>query len=100
MGSRGPPMTDLGERRPIHLADLPWEDYTDDLEVGRTPGPFVKWLVDPASGNRVVHVRSWVGRQAKAHWHLSDTVYLVTKGEFIVEGEDPYREGDLRWVRG
>ena len=24
----------------------------------------------------------------------------MTKGEFIVEGEGSYREGDLRWVRG
>jgi len=90
----------IGERQPIHMEDRPWEDYADPLEADRPPGPHVKWLVDPASGNRVMHVRSWSGRSARPHWHLSDTVYIVTKGEFIVEGEEPYREGDLRWVRG
>ena len=90
----------IGERRPIRIADIEWEDYADPDEPNREPGPFVRWLVDPASGNRVMHVKSWAGRNAAAHWHLSDTVYLVTKGEFIVEGEEPYREGDLRWVRG
>ena len=90
----------IGERRPIRIADIEWEDFTDPDEPDREPGPFVRWLVDPASGNRVMHVKSWAGRNAAAHWHLSDTVYLVTKGEFIVEGEEPYREGDLRWVRG
>jgi mannose-6-phosphate isomerase-like protein (cupin superfamily) len=91
----------LGERRPINIESRPWDDYSDPLEPGRAPGPLVRWLVDPASGNRVMHVKSWPGRTATPHWHLSDTVYIVTKGEFIVEGEDePYREGDLRWVRG
>jgi hypothetical protein len=47
-----------------------------------------------------MHVRSWSGRSARPHWHLSDTLSIVTKGESIVDGEEPYREGDLRWVRG
>ena len=90
----------IGERRPIHIDDVEWESFTDPGEPGRSPGPWVRWLVDPASGNRVMHVRSDAGRKAAAHWHLSDTVYIVTKGEFIVEGEPTYRVGDLRWVRG
>lgn len=90
----------IGERRPIHVEDVPWEEFKDPKEPNRPPGLLVKWLVDPASGNRVMHVKSRPGGKAKAHWHLSDTVYIVTRGEFIVEGEAPYREGDLRWVRG
>ena len=92
---------DVGERQAIHIDDVPWEDYSDPLEPGRGPGPLVRYLVDPTSGNRVMHVRSWPERgRATPHWHLSDTVYIVTKGEFLVEGEGTYREGDLRWVRG
>jgi hypothetical protein len=91
----------LGERRPITIDAVPWEDFTDPSEPDRPPGPFVRWLVDPASANRVMHVRSASREPAAPHWHLSDTVYLVTAGEFRVEGEPaPYRAGDLRWVRG
>ena len=92
---------DIGERRAIHIDDVPWEDFEDPNEPGRGVGPLVRYLVDPDSGNRVMHIRSWPERgRAAPHWHLSDTVYIVTKGEFIVEGEGSYREGDLRWVRG
>ena len=89
----------LAERRPIRIDAVPWERYRDPLRP-EAPGPDVRWLVDPASGNRVMQVRSAPGSWAPAHWHLSDTVYVVTRGEFRVEGEPPYRAGDLRWVRG
>ena len=90
---------DLRERRPIRIESVAWERFRDPLRPD-APGPDVRWLVDPASGNRVMQVRSAPGSRAPAHWHLSDTVYVVTKGEFVVEGEPPYRAGDLRWVRG
>ena len=90
----------IGERRPIRIENVAWQEFSDPSEAGRPPGPWVRWLVDPESGNRVMHVRSEAGRKAKAHWHLSDTVYIVTQGEFLVEGEAPYHAGDLRWVRG
>ena len=93
----GPP---LGERRPIHIEDIEWQRYRDPLASDDRSGPWVRWLVDPASGNRVMQVRSAPNSWAPAHWHLSDTVYIVTQGELIVEGEPPYRTGDLRWVRG
>ncbi len=90
----------IGERRPIRIDDVPWQEFSDPNQPGRPPGPWVRWLVDPASGNRIMHVRSKAGSVARPHWHLSDTVYIVTQGQFIVEGEEPYNEGDLRWVRG
>ncbi len=33
------------------------------------------------------------------HWHPTDTVYVIRRGEFIVEGEGTYRVGDIRWVK-
>jgi hypothetical protein len=35
----------------------------------------------------------------KVHWHPADTVYVVRRGRFIVEGEGTYEVGDLRWVK-
>jgi hypothetical protein len=40
------------------------------------------------------------GYVAPSHWHPSDTVYIITKGVFIVEGEGEYRPGQVRWVGG
>ena len=34
-----------------------------------------------------------------AHSHPCDTLYVIQSGEFIVDGEDTYRPGDLRWVK-
>jgi hypothetical protein len=87
------------ERTPIHIEDEPWVDYTDPNEV-REPGPLVRWLLGLETGNRVMHIKSWPGRKAKPHWHLSDTIYFVTKGELLIDGEEPYHAGDMRWVRG
>jgi hypothetical protein len=35
----------------------------------------------------------------KVHWHPTDTVYVVRRGQFIVEGEGTFEAGDLRWVK-
>jgi hypothetical protein len=35
----------------------------------------------------------------KVHWHPTDTVYVIRRGEFIVEGEGTFVEGDIRWVK-
>ncbi len=90
----------IASRQPIRIDDVPWEMYSDPNEPGRGEGPWVRWLVDPASGNRVVHIKSWAGREPRPHWHLSDTLYIVTKGILYIGGEEPYREGEMRWVRG
>ena len=34
-----------------------------------------------------------------AHSHPCDTLYVIESGEFIVDDEDTYRPGDLRWVK-
>jgi hypothetical protein len=35
----------------------------------------------------------------KVHWHPADTVYIVRRGQFIVEAEGTYEVGDIRWVK-
>ena len=35
----------------------------------------------------------------KLHWHPTDTVYIVRRGQFLVEGEGTYEVGDIRWVK-
>ena len=39
------------------------------------------------------------GYVGKLHWHPADTVYVVQRGQFIVEGEGTYEVGDIRWVK-
>jgi hypothetical protein len=33
------------------------------------------------------------------HSHPSDTVYVIRRGQFLVEGEGTYEVGDIRWVK-
>jgi hypothetical protein len=35
----------------------------------------------------------------KVHWHPADTVYVIRRGQFIVEGEGTFEVGDIRWVK-
>ena len=35
----------------------------------------------------------------KVHWHPADTVYVVRRGQFTVDGEGTYEVGDIRWVK-
>jgi hypothetical protein len=35
----------------------------------------------------------------KVHGHPTDTVYVVRRGQFIVEGEGTFNVGDIRWVK-
>jgi len=33
------------------------------------------------------------------HSHPHDTVYIVRRGQFIVDGEGAFEVGDMRWVK-
>jgi hypothetical protein len=89
----------LAERTIIHVDDLPWVPYAD--ETGFIPdGAAVKPLLDPSTGHTFMLTRFSPHFRAPSHWHPSDTIYIITKGEFGVEGEGVYRPGDVRWVRG
>jgi hypothetical protein len=34
------------------------------------------------------------------HWHPHDTIYIIKRGELILEAEGAYAPGDVRWVTG
>lgn len=59
-----------------------------------------KTVVAPPMGEAVFYVRLGPGASSPSHWHPSDTVYIVRRGELVIPGEGTYREGEVRWVRG
>jgi hypothetical protein len=88
----------LPERTGVDVDTLPWEAFVDG-DGGRL-GVMFKWIVDPALGKNCMLLRLPPNHHAAPHWHTSDTVYLVTAGEFTVEGEGSFFAGQVRWVRG
>ena len=58
-----------------------------------------KTIVDVDTDHPVFYVRIAPNAATPVHWHPSDTVYIVRRGELRVPGEETYREGDVRWVR-
>jgi hypothetical protein len=88
----------LPERTGVDVDALPWEEFVDG--AGRRLGVRYKWIVDPARGRNCMLLHLPPNHRAAPHWHTSDTVYLVTGGEFVVEGEGSFFPGQVRWVRG
>lgn len=88
------------EREPITVANLPWQGFTD--ETGFIPdGPTFKALMDNDDPEKMFALfRFPPNYSAPSHWHPSDTIYIITQGVFLVEGEKPYHPGDVRWVKG
>ena len=95
----------LAERQAIHVEDVPWIDFERDgvlVSIDLEPGACFRPLMDdPTSEALFVYVKFSPNYRTPAHWHPSNTIYIITKGEFLVEGEEtPYRPGDVRWVKG
>lgn len=88
----------LPERTAVTLDALPWETFVD--AAGRDQGVRFKWIVDPALGKNCMLLHLPPDHRAPAHWHTSDSLYLVTKGELVIEGEGSFFAGQVRWVRG
>ncbi|HEX4109242.1 MAG TPA: hypothetical protein VHX88_13985 [Solirubrobacteraceae bacterium] len=90
----------IAERQPITVDDLPWESFVD--ETGFIPdGPTFKTLMDSGDPEQMfAYFRFPPDYRAPSHWHPSDTIYIIRRGLFIVEGEKPYHPGDVRWVKG
>jgi hypothetical protein len=94
------PVDPLKPNTVITIDDLPWVGYQAEGQDEPKADVFTKTLIDPASGNFCMVVRIEAGDGGPPHWHKSDTVYLVRRGELTVPGEGTFREGDIRWVRG
>ncbi|HZP29767.1 MAG TPA: cupin domain-containing protein [Acidimicrobiia bacterium] len=88
----------LPERTGVDVDGLPWEEFVD--ASGNRLGVRFKWIVDPALGKNCMLLHLPPNHRAAPHWHTSDTVYVVTEGEFVVEGEGSFFPGQVRWVRG
>ena len=94
----------IAERQPIHVEDLPWvpferNDTTVAIDV--EPGAYFRQLMDdPDCKALFVQVKFAPNYVAPAHWHPSNTIYVITHGIFHVQGEKTYLPGDVRWVRG
>ena len=88
----------LPERTGVDLEALPWEKFVD--ANGKDLGVRMKWLVDPALGKNCMLLHLPPNHRAAPHWHTSDTLYLVTQGELVIEGEGSFSPGQVRWVRG
>ncbi|HEV8297567.1 MAG TPA: cupin domain-containing protein [Acidimicrobiales bacterium] len=86
----------LGPRTVIHIDDaLPAERGAARSESPITITPLTGDGCDLAVLTFTLPP-NYVG---KLHWHPADTVYVVRRGQFIVEGEGTYEVGDIRWVK-
>jgi quercetin dioxygenase-like cupin family protein len=85
----------LAPRTVIHIGDA--------LPAERVDGQATPISLRPLTGETcdltVLTFTFPPGYVGKVHWHPTDTVYVVRRGQFIVEGEGTYEEGDIRWVK-
>ena len=93
---RAPDGPNLGPRSVIHITDAPMAQRV----LGAADSPIT---LQPLTGEACdlaalifTFPPNYVG---KVHWHPADTVYVIRRGQFIVEGEGTYEVGDLRWVK-
>jgi len=86
---------DLGPRTIIHID----ETHPAELIDGSTPAITLKPLVGEDCDLCVMTFEFPPGYVGVVHSHPEDTVYLVRRGEFIVDGEGTFLPGDLRWVK-
>ena len=86
---------DLGPRTVIHI-----DDAIPALGPAGTDWPYVITpLTGPDCDLSVITFTFAPNFRGTRHWHPADTVYVIRRGEFIVEGEGAYRVGDIRWVK-
>ncbi|MSV90628.1 MAG: hypothetical protein F2754_10455 [Actinobacteria bacterium] len=79
----------------IHIADVRAAERVD----GTPPAITLRPLTGEACDLTVLIFTFPPGYTGKVHWHPTDTVYVVQRGQFIVEGEGTYEVGDIRWVK-
>ena len=91
-GEGGP---DLGPQRVIHIDDAAPAVMTD----GSMPRIGLRPLVTDDCDYVVMTFEFPPEYAGVVHWHPEDTIYIVKRGTFIVDGEGTYVPGDLRWVK-
>jgi hypothetical protein len=90
---RGTGGSPLEPRTVIHIDDAPLAER--DVPAAITLQP----LTGPDCDVTVLIFTFPPNYVGKVHWHPTDTVYVIRRGSFIVEGEGTFVEGDVRWVK-
>jgi alkylhydroperoxidase family enzyme len=92
-GSGGPA---LDPRTVIHIDEAPLAERTP----GNPPAAITLQPLTGADCDVTVLIFTFPPNyRGVVHWHPTDTVYVVRRGQFIVEGEGTYEPGDVRWVK-
>ncbi len=86
---------DLGPRQVIHIDDT----WPAQLVDGSTPAITLKPLVGEGCDLCVMTFEFPPGYAGVVHSHPEDTVYIVRRGTFVVDGEGTFLPGDIRWVK-
>jgi quercetin dioxygenase-like cupin family protein len=76
----------IGDVEPLHVEEEHIAPYVDIQVLNGNPD-MVQVTFPPN------------GRIARHH-HPADTIYVFRRGEFHIDGEGVYREGEARWVKG
>ena len=90
---RGKGGSPLEPRSVIHIDDAPLAER--DVPAAITLQP----LTGPDCDVTVLIFTFPPNYVGKVHWHPTDTVYVIRRGQFIVEGEGTFEVGDIRWVK-
>jgi len=93
------PNTSLPARTAIAVDDLEPSVYRVADDGSLDTDTWRKTILAPESGNAFFYIRIAPNQATPIHWHPSDTVYIVRKGELVIPGEGRYREGEVRWVK-
>jgi len=83
----------LDPRTVIHIDDVRPAEYSGTSAISLLP------LTGPDCDLTVLIFTFPPNYVGKVHSHPTDTVYVIRRGEFIVEGEGTFVEGDIRWVK-
>lgn len=85
----------LGAQTVIHMGDAHPAVRTDGSDAAIELRPVLGPDCDLAALT-FTFPPNYVG---KVHWHPADTMYVIRRGQFIVDGEGTYEVGDVRWVK-
>jgi len=92
---RGDDGSTLGPQRVIHIDDAVAAVTTD----GSIPSISLRPLVSDECDHVVMTFEFPPHYAGVVHSHPHDTVYIVRRGQFIVDGEGTFEVGDMRWVK-